>query len=412
MDVYKQYDIRGIYPKEINENFTYKLGLALPKKIGKNIIVGRDDRKGSIALKDDLIKGLLDAGANVTDIGVISTPIIYFASFGKAAIMITASHNPPEYTGFKVVKNGSIIPGTKLKGLIGKKTKKGKLNKKDITKEYVNWILKHAKKTKKARIVVDFGSGVGAMGTIPVLNKIKANYISLHAKPDAKFPYRNPNPLHLGALDGLKAKIKETKADFGAALDGDGDRIVFVDEKGTMIEPDLIIALLQKKFKGVIAETIDCSKIVKEAIEKTGNKCAISQVGHYFIKEKMKQTKAVFGGEASGHYYYRELGYVDNSDLTLLLVLSLYKKPFSSMFKQLQKYHKQNFTIPVSKNWKQKLMKIGGKQTTIDGIRADFDKWWFIARESNTEPIIRVSVEAENTKLLNEKIKEVKKALK
>lgn len=435
MSIFKAYDIRGIYPEEINETWAYKIGRAfavfIQKELGRSdvkIVLAKDNRISSQSLYAEVEKGLLEQGVDVIKVGLASTPMFYFAvaNYGfDGGISVTASHNGKEYNGFKIVRSGAIPIGEDS-GLkeIEKLTnasfinseKRGQSQEKEILEDYV-------KKNKIVgdypfKVLIDTANGIAGLPANKILNR--DGFVSIFGELDGNFPNHDPNPLKEGSLDALRNKIIESKGDLGIAFDGDGDRVFFIDEKGELIPSDLTLALvsesLLKENKGIkILYDIRCSNIVKETIESNGGIAVISRVGHAFIKETMRKQDIFFGGEYSGHFYSKEDYYAENPFLVVSIVLDEMKKqekPLSEIIKKYKKYfHSGEINFKVE-NKESKINEIkekygSGKISLLDGVRIDFEKWWLSLRSSNTEPLLRLIVEAETEELLQQMIEEI-----
>ncbi len=437
--IFKSYDIRGIYPQEVNKKTAFFIGQAFGKFLKKEkpkLVVGRDNRLSSPYLFQGLIKGLLGFGARVIDIGLATTPMLYFAVANyqyDGGIQITASHNPPEYNGFKLVRE-KAQPISKDSGLteiqktIGRITqpvfqKRGVIIKKKIIEDYLDFNLKkfEVKKFKKLKIVFDTGNAVAGI-LIPKLKKrLPIQTISLFEKLDGKFPHHNPDPLIKENLIFLQSKVKTRKADLGVALDGDGDRICFVDERGEIIMGDLITAfladlILKEKRGEKILYDIRSSNIVPETIKKAGGIPVVSRIGHSFIKEKMKKENILFAGEASGHFYHREHYFCEAPIFVLLKIIetiSSQKRAFSELISSYRRYFQTgeiNFVVKDKENilkFLEKKFAGKGKISKIDGLRVDFPDWWFLVRPSGTEDLLRLSLEAKTKKIMNKKKNEL-----
>jgi len=433
-EIFKAYDIRGIYPDELNEAIVEKIAKAFIQKTkAKKIVVGHDKRPHSPKLLKILIKSLIESGADVTDIGLSTTPMFYFAVAhlkAESGLMVTASHNPAKYNGLKMTLHEAIPVGDQdiqeIKHLVEKNKfpkapKQGKVIKKDIFNDYQNKILSFSKIKKSLKIVIDTGNGMCGL-TIPKIFKelpIKTTY--LFQEIDLSFPNHEANPLKIETLKDLQAEVKKQKADIGLAFDGDGDRVGFVDEKGNIIPMDLVTALIAEQFpKQKIVYDVRSSKIVKETIEKIKGKPIPSRVGHYFIKKLMRQKDVIFGGEVSGHYYFKELAYTDSAVLAAIKVMNILSqssKTFSEIMKKYQKYHKINETNFEVADKDAKIKEIeklykNGKISYLDGLTVEFDGWWFNLRKSNTEPLLRLNLEADSEALMKEKTKELSRLIK
>lgn len=445
--IFRAYDIRGIYPDEINEQAAYKIGAALVKFLSSELslrsdlrfVVGRDARISSPMIFKSLIRGITDQGADVTDIGLVSTDTLYFAlnhlKF-EGGVMISASHNPPEYGGVKMIAKGPKfvcgdwgIPQIKnlvLKQEFKKTSSLGKITKHDITPAYINHILSLIDITilKKMKVVVDAGNGMGSLIIKELAKKISIDLICLYCDLDGTFPNHPPDPLIIENTKDLQREVLRTHADFGLALDGDGDRTIFVDEKGSTLSGDMIVALFAKYFLSIkpgaaIVYNLTCSKSVPEIIKENGGKPIRSRTGHAFMKEASMKSKAIFAGEISGHLDYKSVYHAECGGLTLILMMKILcdsGKSLSDLIKTLERYYRigeVNFKIEDRKKAIKKLAKIytKGKQDWLDGLTVDFKNWWFNARPSNTEPLLRVVVEADNQKLAESKLEEIKKII-
>ncbi len=382
--IFKANDIRGLYPEEINTRFAYLLGRAFVKLLNsKVVVVGRDSRPSSEILFKSLSQGIIDQGADVIDIGTATSPIFNFAvaeySLHDSGIMITASHLPSQYNGFKMV-DGEAIPlefkkRSVLKKIIEegdfKKSKKGNLIKTDLIKDYYQKV---------------FGLA----------------------------------SLSFSEIERVANKIK-----FEVSYDEDKDRIVFFDESGEMVGNNLIDALLIKYLlkeekAAKIIFTANSSKIVKEQILKSGGKPIISRVGHYFVKKKMKEVKALFAGELSGHYYFRDFYYCECPDLVLLKILEIIKKEGKNLKELIEPFKKYYNTGEINfkvKDKEKKLKEIkkyykSAKKSSLDGLTCEFKDWWFNLRPSNTEELIRLVLEADTEELMKQKKHELEKLIK
>lgn len=450
--IFRAYDIRGIYPQEIDGKLAFYIGKAFIKFLRKNnrnkklnIAVGRDNRISSLVLFKGLTKGILNSGANIIDIGLSTTPMLYFAVAHyklDGGIETTASHNPPKYNGFKIVRETSFPVG-KYNGLkeikklaqkfqkqnLNKANKKfGKVLRKDITSEYIRFNLKEAnlQKIKPFNLVIDTANSISGVIAPKILEKISCRTHYLFLKLDGSFPNHLPDPTIEANLKFLKKEVIKKKADLGVAFDGDGDRIIFVDEKGKMISPDIIFTLISdqilKSHPGEkILYTISSSNIIKETIKKGGGIPVLSRVGYTFIKERMRKENIIFAGESSSHYYprghyfseapffvlFKVLGIMSESAKTISDLIKPYKKYFYSgeiNFRTKEEdFPRKNKEIfaRLKERYKE------GNILRLDGIRIDFPDWWFLLRPSNTEPLLRLIVEAKTKKTMEEKKKEL-----
>lgn len=435
--IFKTYDIRGIYPSELNEETAYLIGQAFVrflKKDNPKVVVGRDNRFSSPSIFQSLTKGILQQGGDVVDIGLATTPMLYFAvayfNF-DAGINITASHNPSKYNGFKIVRE-KAIPVSEQSGLNEIKklilegkfnsSKKGKIVRKKILKEYLDFNLKdfNFKTIKPLKIIIDTANAVPGIIISNLFKKTGIKVFHLFSKLDSSFPNHEPNPIVKKNLKVICQAVKTKKANLGVAFDGDGDRVVFIDEKGKMVSGDLITALmaqliLEEKPKEKIFYDIRSSNIVREVIKKSGGVPIMGRIGHSLIKERMRKEDIIFGGELSGHYYLKNHYFSDAPIFVLFKILekiSKTDKAFSEIIKPYQKYFSSeeiNFKI---KN-KKKILELlenrfkRGKILKIDGLRVDFSDWWFLARPSGTEDLLRLNIEAKTKKIMEKKKKEL-----
>ncbi len=436
-EIFKAYDIRGVYPEEFNEETAYKIGRAFVTFLKcRTVVVGQDMRTSSPNLFQALTKGITDQGADVIDIGLCSTPSFYFAAKeAKAAIMVTASHNPGKYNGLKLCRENAIpISGDTgiqdIKKLVEKnkfeESKKRKITKKEVLDDYIKSNLRFLNKNiKKLKIVIDAGNGMGGYTFSRIINHIPCEFVTLYMEPDGSFPNHEANPMKDENLTDLQKTVKKSKADFGIALDGDADRCRFVDEKGDAVSSDLTTALiakalLEKEPGSLVLYDLRSSKAVKEYIEENKGKAGMCRVGHAFIKKQMRDKKAIFAGELSGHYYYKACNFVENTELTMILMINLLSKEnkkLSELIKPLKRYFSTgeiNFEVKdKDKKIKEaeKHFKNADNIFHLDGLSVEYKDWWFNLRKSNTEPLLRLNLEANTKALMEEKLKKVKRLI-
>lgn len=443
-EIFRAYDIRGIYPSTLNEEVAYLIGRAFIKFLKKRkpkIVVGRDGRLSSPQLFKALTKGIVKQGGNVVDIGLSITPMLYFAvAYFKfdGGIQISASHNPPQYNGFKLVREKAIpISGStgikEIKKLVlagNFKTKRlqpsrhpvGRMLAKKVLKEYIAFNLKdfNLKTIKPLKIVIDTANAVPGIVVPELFKKTNCKIYHLFSKLDGSFPNHFPSPHEEKNLKAIKKEVLKKKADLGIAFDGDGDRIIFVDEKGKMVPGDLITALLAKLIlKKNPGEKVLCdvrsSNVVRDVVKENGGVVVIGRIGHSFIKERMRKENIIFQGELNGHYYLRSHYFCEAPFFAIFKVLeemSKTGKKISELVKPFQRYSHSgeiNFKVKNKKKVLKTLEKKfkNGKVLKIDGLRIDFPDWWFNARPSHTEPVLRLVVEATTKKLMIEKKKEL-----
>ncbi len=453
--IFHAYDIRGKYPEEISEDLSYAIGrtfaLFLQKGRKKKVVVGvgRDMRLSSPLLFREFVKGILEQGCSVVDLGMITTPMLYFAvlhfAFDGGAV-ISASHNPNPYNGIKLTREKAIPLGGETgifwirdfilqnQSYFSKKgSKRGTLRKKNIEDEYVRFNVKLAKlKRDEYRgfsVALDAGNGMGGSVAMKILKIAGVTVFPLYIKPDGNFPHHGPDPLLKENLQDLQSLVRTRHPSFGVALDGDADRIIFIDEKGFPIAGDIITALIAKIIlqnrpfqttkKIKILCDIRSSNVVRETVLEKGGIPIQWKVGHAYIKEKMRRDNVLFAGEVSGHYYWGHGFFFEVPFLALLKILSALKKskiPFSALVSPLKKYFHSgeiNFKVHDKKRKMEEIKKAYARVRllTLDGLRADFKDWWFLVRPSNTEPVLRLAVEAKTEQLLKEKTEELTRLL-
>ncbi len=441
-EIFKAYDIRGIYPKEINEKAAYAIGRALVEFTkAKRIVVGRDMRVSSPSLEEALIDGIITQGADVIKIGLTTTPMLYFAS-GRldvdAGVIITASHNPSQYNGMKFCRRKAVpigegsgmeeIKNLVLKNKFSKVIHKGSIEEDFILeKRYRDYVITFLNKEEgKKKIIFDFGNGMAALDK-KIYDEL-SDYIEpiyLYEKLDGNFPNHEANPLKATTLEDLQKKVIEEKADMGIAFDGDGDRIGFVDETGEIVPMDYMIGLLAKEVLrknpgGLILMDLRSSNAVKEYIEENGGKVHRCRVGHSLIKKQMREENAIFAGELSGHYFFEENFKAEMAPLAAVMIINLLNetgKALSVFTKDLKRYYHSG-EINSEVEDKEKVFKelkekySNGKLNELDGIRIDYENWWFNVRASNTEPKIRLNLEAKTKELMEEKRNEILKIIR
>lgn len=435
--VFKAYDIRGIYNKDWNRDTAYRIGFFLPELLSASkIAVGRDVRASSDEIFAALSQGITDAGCDVYELGITSTPMVYFSTVHydmDGSVMITASHNPPEYNGMKVSRKLALPVGydTGLDQLeklcqnknIVKSQKPGKIVRIDVMNDYVSHLMSFTEGIRPLKVVVDTANGMGGLVEPGLLEKLGFTVINLFPELDGTFPNHLPDPLHEENLNILKQKVVEHKADLGIALDGDADRVMFIDETGKYISADLIIPLmgkvLLKNRSGHVLYDVRSSRSVAESVEKLGGIPFMWKVGHAFMKQKLRELDGIFGGELAGHYYFKDNFFTDSGAVAMLCVLnalSTDRRKMSEIIAEIKKYAfsgEINFRVEnkqeIIDNLKKKYS--DGKLISIDGIRMEFTDFWFNVRASNTEPYLRLVVEAKTQKLLEEKVSELKKII-
>lgn len=435
--IIKAYDIRGLVKNEITTDFSFALGVAFAKFLEferepATIVVGEDMRETSSPLADAFSDGATSQGMDVIRIGLASTDMLYFAS-GKLnlpGIMFTASHNPSKYNGMKLCKSGAKPIGQesgllKIKQLIQEgiaisNRPVGTVKKIDLLEEYVNYLLdRFPKKTfnkRKLKVVIDAGNGMAGYTAPSVMKKLNVNLVPMYFELDGDFPNHEANPIEPKNLKDLQKKVKKEKADLGLAFDGDADRCFLVDEKGDLVNPSSLTALIAvrelKKNPGAsIIYNLISSKAVPEVIIENGGKPIRSRVGHSYIKSLMAQSGAVFGGEHSGHFYFADFWRADSGMLAALYALAELMdtdKSLSDILDSFDRYFSSGEINTQVKDASKSINLIRKKYEKeneideLDGLTVTSEKWWFNLRPSNTEPLLRLNVEADSPKLMAE----------
>ena len=436
--VFKAYDVRGIYPDELDEEGAYAIGRAYVQQFEpRRIAVGRDMRLSSPQMAAAVIRGAAAEGAEVLDLGLVGTEMVYFA-VGEleldGGIMVTASHNPKEYTGMKIVRRGALPVGGES-GLLDVRDKalevadlKGggeeRVREVDIWPEYVERVLSFidVSALRPLKVVIDAANGMAGVMLPPILERLPVEAVTCFFDPDGSFPSHEPNPLLPENREFIVRKTLDEGADLGVAFDGDADRCFFVDDSGEFVPGDFATALLAesvlaKEPGAKVIYDVRASWSVPETIERAGGVPLINRVGHAFIKHRMRKDDAAFGGEVSGHYYFREFSQADSGVVPFLLMLELISKKGRKLSEILEPYRARYFltgelNTPVS-DVAVKLQELKeryaseGEVSHLDGISVDADDWHFNVRPSNTEPLLRLNLEARSQELMERKRDEV-----
>ena len=444
MGAFHAYDIRGIYNVDFDKEVAYKVGYFLPELLSADkVLVGRDARVSSPEIHEFLLKGITDAGADVYDAGLCTTPMVYFgtAFYGfKASVQITASHNPAEYNGMKVSRENALPVGYdtglgQIKEWIesGRECvpaeKKGTVHQIDVKKDYLPFLLKYKGDWSGLKIAMDVSNGMASLFVREIFGD-QPTYI--YEDMDGSFPNHEPNPLVPANVEDLKKLVAQTKADIGIIFDGDADRVMFVDENSRFISPDLMIAVLGHYFleergeKGYIHQDIRSSKAVGEYLAPMGGVMNTWRVGRAYAALKLRELDGVFGGELAGHYYFRDFYYSDSGLLAAILITNVVAKmkaqgvSLSQLIARIEKYQNSgeiNFRVEDKKGAMDAVRDyfMGTEKSTaymdFDGYRVEFPQWWFNIRPSNTEPYLRFLCEATSKELLDEKVAKVKEIL-
>ena len=434
MSIFKAYDIRGVYGDTLTDELAYDIGRAFATFLKPSkVVVGRDMRPHSAPLFEQLARGLTELGADVVDIGICSTPMNYFANGrlgADAGVMITASHNPGEWNGFKICREGAIpISGdTGIKDLEriiqegafdAAAATPGTVSQTDVRAEYRAHIQQFADIARPLRIAVDFANAMGIVEA-EVFEGLPLDCDRMFDDLDGDFPNHEANPLDEETWHDVQAKVRAGGYDFGIAFDGDADRVGFCDETGEIISMDKITALIATSLlaveKGPVFYDLRSSWAAKEVIAEHGGTPMMSRVGHAFIKQQMRDAGAIFAGELSGHYYFRENYYTESSSLATIYIANLVSqsgKTLSELIKPLERYHASgeiNSTVADAPAVLAALKEQYGPQGEVielDGLSVEFDDWWFNVRMSNTEPLVRLNLEARTAEMMAEKRDEV-----
>jgi len=444
--IFRAYDIRGIFGKDLTEEVAARIGAAFAKFVeGKSVVVGRDVRISGEQLRDALVSGLVTR-CDVTDVGVVPTPLLYFALNRlqkDAGIMVTASHNPPQWNGLKAFRgDGGSIYGKDMetvrdysKAVDPKKLgeKQGKATSHEgIIGEYQDFVHSKIKLERKLTVVADTANGTCGLVAPALFEMLGCNVITLNKEPDGTFPAHLPVP-NEETLGELMNEVVRCKADFGVGYDGDGDRAVFIDEKGNLIPGDLTLLIfakdvLQNNRGGKVIYELSCSMAVEEYVKELGGIPLVERVGHTFIMDKMIGENALLGGEKSSHFYFADVYGMDDgvyASMKMAEILSKTDEKLSEMVAALPQYptvYEKNFECPdkrkfsVIENVRSQFKRYGLKTLDIDGVKLIDEDGWVILRASNTEPVIRISAEAKTKEKLKKlyyfAVTELNKAMK
>lgn len=427
--IFKAYDIRGIYPDELDASAAAAIGGAFARFVGGGpLILGRDMRESGNVLRESFVAGVLAEGVEIIDVGRIATPMLYFAtaSLGAAGgAMITASHNPGAYNGFKLCGASAVPIGieTGLQDIralaeerLGRESgaPRTRLREHDIRAAYYESLLEMFPARPELRVVIDAGNGIAGEAVSGLLDQLPLDVTKLYFEPDGSFPNHEADPLKLENLEDLIQAVRREGADLGIAFDGDGDRAVFVDERGDPVPADLMTALLARMVleRGLLGAApgahivydLRSSLVVPEFVREAGGVPVRSRVGHAFMKQLMVKMNSCFGGELSGHYYFRfPAGYVgDDASAAMMLVLQAMKlggAPLSELSRPLRRYVQSgelNRRVADTAATLERVCQAfpGGEVDHLDGLTVSFRDWWFNLRPSNTEPLVRLNVEA------------------
>jgi phosphomannomutase len=436
--LFKAYDVRGLAPDELTPEIAYAIGRAAVASLKlDDVAVGRDMRISGPALSAALIDGIRDQGADVTDIGLVSTDALYFVvgRFGySAGVMVTASHNPAKYNGFKICREEARalslstglaeIRDVVLQGQPPINGRRGALKRQDRLDAYVDHVLGlvDVAKIRPLKIAVDAGNGMAGLTIPETFKHLPCTIVPLYFELDGTFPNHEANPLEPENIEKLQQVVLQEQCDLGVAFDGDADRMFLIDERGRFISGDMVTTMVAGKMLerdpgAAVVYNLICSRAVPETIVRLGGRPIRSRVGHSYIKATMRAEDAVFGGEHSGHFYFRDNWYADSGMIALLTVLELLSeahRPLSELLRPLDPYVRSGeinseVVDPIVTMQAVEAVYEGMASTIdhLDGVTIQFSDWWFNLRPSNTQPLLRLNVEADDQETLNRKTKEV-----
>ncbi|MEM1586605.1 MAG: phosphomannomutase/phosphoglucomutase [Candidatus Bathyarchaeia archaeon] len=431
-NIFRAYDIRGIYGVDLDEGVAEKIGRAIAEYSGegRTFIVGRDFRLSSRPLSESLMHGMISGGLNVIDIGIVTTPMLYFATkfYGvNGGVMVSASHNPPEWNGFKILLDrGFVCIGRGMEDLMNialkadfRKVKPGsvKVNAGAI-EDYIKYVSERVNIRGGFKIAADPGGGSATLLIPRVFERAGAAVFTIYGESDGSFSRHPPEP-DQRTLGELKRVVLDNNAEFGVGFDGDGDRAVFIDDRGRLVPSSTVLAILIKHYlsknRGApVVYEVSCSMVVEETIRALGGKPILSRVGHTYIYEKMIDEGAVLGGESSGHFYFKDIyGFDDGiyAGLKMAEAISEDGRRLSEMVDSIPRYPQipaKNYDCPdevkfkVINNLAEEFKSLGYEIITIDGVKIFAEDGWFLVRASNTQPLIRLTVEARDKEKLRD----------
>jgi phosphomannomutase len=431
--IFKAYDVRGTYPDQMDEALAYRIGRAFPRVLSQlqdaslgslRVAVGRDMRLSAPGMAESYVEGIADEGADVLDVGMAATEMVYWTVGAReldGGLVCTASHNPKAYTGAKLVKRGAIaLSGDsgirELRDLVmdgdtgPSAAPRGQIRREDVGDAFRQAALGYIEpeRVQRLKVVLDGGNGMAGPMVGPLLDKFPIEQVRTYWEPDGEFPDHEPNPLLPENRRFIIEKVRETRADLGIAWDGDADRCFFIDDTGEFVAGDFLTALLaesilRKEPGAMILYDVRASRAVRDVVERAGGRAEVNRVGHAFFKTRMRDTGAAFGGEVSGHYYFRDFYCADSGTLPALLILELLSvegKALSELLEPLR----SNYFISGEINTEvtdqdAKMREIeeryaDGRISKLDGISVDYADWHFNVRPSNTEPLLRLNLES------------------
>ena len=438
--IFKAYDVRGVVPGELDAETAYKIGRAFAAYIGgERYCVGRDMRLSSPELAEGIIRGIVDQGGDVVDIGMISTDGLYFA-VGKygfdGGCMVTASHNPAEYNGFKLCRSEARplsmdqgigeVRDMVLSDEFPEPSRRGSVTQRDVLDDFVTHALSMIDTSvlRPTKIAVDAGNGMAGKLVPPVFERIPGELIPLYFELDGSFPNHEANPLEPQNIVDLQRTVREQGADLGVAFDGDADRMFLIDENGAFVGGDMVTAMVAKvllaKHPGAaVVYNLICSRSVPETILAAGGKPIRSRVGHSFIKALMREHDAIFGGEHSGHFYFRDNWYADSGLIAFLTVLELLSREGKTLSQTLEPIDTRtrsgeiNFEVQDQAAALERIKAAfaDAEIDELDGLTVGYEDWWFNIRASNTQPLLRLNVEVEDAATLDDRVRAISKLI-
>jgi phosphomannomutase len=424
--IFKAYDVRGVYPDEFDEDAAYRIGGAFADFVDDAVLVGRDMRVSGEPMSAAFIRGVTDTGRDVIDLGLVSTDLVYFASGARnlPGAMFTASHNPPQYQGIKFCRHLAAPVGqdTGLDTIragaeqgVTTASATGSVTHEDMLSAFADHLLKlvRADTISPYTVAVDAANGMGGKIVPAVFDRLACRVVPLYFELDGTFPNHPADPIQPENVRDLQAAVVREHADVGLAFDGDADRVFLIDEQASPVSGSLTTALVAKQILSrnpgaTIVYNVICSRVVREVIEEMGGTAVRSRVGHSFVKQLMAETGAVFGGEHSGHYYFKDNFRADSGILAALYVLetmSVEGKPLSELLEPLKRYAASgeiNVRVgdPAVVIERVAPRFTDGDSDRLDGLTVSYDEWWFNLRPSNTEPLLRLNVEANTEQLM------------
>lgn len=442
--IFRAYDVRGVYGEDLTEEVARRVGLAFGCYVGgggRSVAIGMDVRLSSPSLKKAFTEGLVRAGCRVVDVGLVPTPALYYAVVSRGlsgGAMVTASHNPPEWNGFKLCVKDALVVGEGMgmedvkalaqSPLLDQLNEQGEVVVEEgFLDDYVEFLLSHVRPARRLRVALDLANGCCALTAPRAFKELGFEVEALNDQPNGRFPGHLPEPTE-ETLSQLRELVVKVGADFGVGYDGDGDRAVFVDDKGRVLLGDVVTAILAQHYLpkhpgSAVVLDVTCSSLAFEAVERAGGRVVVSRVGHAYIVDAMARTGALMGGERSSHLYFKEIWGVDDglyASLKVAELLSQLDEPLSSLVDRLPKYYSRsrNYEFPDHVKFKvvadiaEELKSKGVEVLELDGVKALFDEGWFIIRPSNTQPLVKMTAEAKTPEALERLFKEAEELIK